>query len=384
MPTVVLAAASRGPAAALAPQVAFYRRGGRTGPHDHDAAAKARVAQSIAELLGWDFVGELEPARRSGRRIYLVPTDTLPTFADARRLGVRGPGDLFGGVVPQPFVATKLISHPLVRPGSPAPRGWSAACGERMKSAVLPGYSVFTSGDARIAAQRLLQHGAIRLKDPAGVGGVGQWVVRRLDELEPHLERFGVERLARHGLVLERNLQDVTTYSVGCVEVGGLRAAYYGTQNLTPNRQGHEVYGGSRLVVSRGGLEDLLCAALEPGAHRAVERALVFHRTAMGCFKGLIASRCNYDVAQGIADDGQPCCGVLEQSWRIGGASGAEAAALHAFRADAALARVSASTCERYGDDVRPPPGAWVLYDGPDSHGGRLVKYVEVKRDVDT
>lgn len=384
MPTVVLAAPPRGPATALNPQVAFYRGGGRTGPHDHDAAAKSRVAQSIAELLGWDFVGELDQTRRSGRRTYLVPTDTLPTLADARRLGVRGPGDLFGGVVPQPFVGTKLISHPLVRADSPAPRGWSAACGERMQAAVLPGYSVFTPGDARMAAQQLLKQGAIRLKDPAGVGGIGQWVVRRLDELEPHLERFGEERLACHGLVLERNLQSVTTYSVGCVEVGGLRAAYYGTQDLTPNHQGHEVYGGSQLVVSRGGLEDLPCTALDPGVRLAVERALVFHRTAMSCFKGLIASRCNYDVAQGIDDHGQACCGVLEQSWRIGGASGAEAAALHAFQADPALARVRASTCERYADDVQPPPGAWVLYDGPDAHGGRLVKYVEVKRDVDT
>jgi len=383
MPSVVLASPPRRPAAALKPEVALYRNGGHSGPHDHDAAAKARVAQSIAQLLGWEFVGEFDPARAAGRRTYLVPTDTLPTIADARRLGVRGPRDLFGGVVPQPFVGTKLISHPLVRPGSPAPRGWSAACGEQMKAAVLPGYSMFTAGDARIAAGLLLQGGAIRLKDPAGVGGVGQWVVRQADELEPHLERFGVERLARYGLVLERNLRHVTTYSVGCVEVGGLRAAYHGTQGLTRNHQGNEVYGGSQLVVSRGGLEDLLCAALDPGVRRAVEQALVFHRTAMTCFKGLIASRCNYDVAQGTDDDGQPHCGVLEQSWRIGGASGAEAAALHAFKADPALGRVRASTCERYADDVQPPPGAWVLYDGPDNHGGRLVKYVEVNRDVD-
>ena len=383
MPTVVLAAPPRRPAAALRPEVAFLRSGGRSGPHDHDTAAKARVAQSIAELLGWEFVGEFDPARTSGRRTYLVPTDTLPSFADARRLGVRGPGDLFGGVVPQPFASTKVISHPLVRPDSPAPRGWSAACGRQMQGAVLPGYSVFTAGDARIAAMQMLQRGAIRLKDPAGVGGVGQWVVRELGELEAHLERFGAERLARHGLVLERNLRHVTTYSVGCVEVGGLRAAYHGTQDLTHNHQGHEVYGGSRLVVSRGGLEDLLCEALDPGVRRAVEQALAFHRAAMTCFKGLFASRCNYDVAQGTDDDGNPCCGVLEQSWRIGGASGAEAAALHAFQADPALARVCASTCERYADDAQPPPGAWVLYDGPDSHGGRLVKFVEVNRDVD-
>lgn len=386
MPIAALAAPPHrppvAPRPATLPAVAFYRHGG-TCLNDHDAASKARVAESLAALLGLDFVGELDPARPAGRPIYLVPSDTLPTLAEARRLGVRGAGDLFGGVVPQAFVGTKLIAHPLVGPGRPAPRGWSAACAEQMRPAVLPGYSAFSADDARLAARRLLARGAVRLKHPDGVGGAGQWVIRRPEELEQHLARLGDEQVARRGLVLERNLREVITYSVGCVEVGGLRAAYHGTQDLTRNHQGHEVYGGSQLVVSRGGFDELLREALAPPLRRAVEQALVFHRAAMGCFKGLLASRCNYDVAQGVDDDGQLHCGVLEQSWRIGGASGAEAAALHAFRATPALARVRASTCERYADDVQAPPGAWVLYDGLDSHGGRLLKYVEVARDVD-
>lgn len=387
MPIVALAAPPRcppiTPTPVPRPAVAFYRSGG-VCVNDHDAASKARVAESLAALLGLDFVGELDPARPVARPIYLVPSDTLPTLAAARRLGVRGPGDLFGGVVPQPFVGTKLIAHPLVRPGSPAPRGWSAACGEQMRPAVLPGYSVFSADDARLAARHLLERGAVRLKDPDGVGGTGQSVVHHADEIEHHLARVGAEQIARRGLVLERNLRQVITYSVGCVEVRGLRAVYHGTQGLTRNHQGHEVYGGSQLVVSRGGFDALLREDLAPPLRRAVEQALAFHRAAKACFRGLLASRCNYDVAQGVDDDGRLHCGVLEQSWRIGGASGAEVAALHAFRAAPALRRVHASTCERYADDrLQPPRGAWVLYDGPDSHGGRLLKYVEVAHDVD-
>jgi Protein of unknown function (DUF3182) len=384
MPTIAIAPDRVNPGGSVQPTVAFYRSAGQTGPHDHDAASKAKVAESLAALLGWQFSGDFEPAQAGAAPVYLVPSDTLESLAEATRLGVLHASDLFGGIVPAAFIATKVIAHPLLHAGSPAPAGWSAACGEQMRRAVLPGYSVFCADDARAAAARLLQHGGVRLKDPAGVGGVGQWVLRDAGEIDEHLERIGPERLASHGLVLERNLHHVTTYSVGYVEVGGLRASYHGTQRLTRNHHGHEVYGGSRLVVSRGGLDDLLNAGLAGDVREAIEKALVFHRAAMGCFPGLVATRCNYDVARGVDDEGLAHCGVLEQSWRIGGASGAEAAALHALQADPSLQRVCASTCEIYADEVTLPPGAWVLYDGPDRQGGRLVKYVEVTADVDT
>jgi hypothetical protein len=285
--------------------------------------------------------------------------------------------------VPQPFVATKVISHLLVDPFAAAPPGWSAAYGARVRDAVLLGYSVFSADDARIAATRLFEGGGVRLKDPAGVGGVGQWVIENLDDLEMRLAEFGHDNLALHGLVLERNLREVVTLSVGQVTVGHHVASYYGTQGLTLNHHGHEVYGGSQLHVCRGGFEELLKEKLEPNVRTAVEQALVFHRSAFECFPGFFASRCNYDVAQGLDDEGRSLSGVLEQSWRIGGASGAEAAALHAFAANPTLRRVRASTTEVYADEVKLPRGAWLLYDGPDTHGGRLVKYAQVRPDVD-
>jgi hypothetical protein len=384
MPTTLFAEPPPSPPLSLKPAVAFFRSQGQTGPHDHDAASKAKVAESLARLLELEFAGDFDPLQQAGVPVYLVPSDTLESLDEASRLGVRGPDDLFGGVVPHPFVATKVIAHALLRPDSPAPAGWSAECAEQMRAAVLPGYSVFSVDDARAAAIRMLQHGSVRLKDPAGVGGVGQWVVNHVDEMDEHLARLGAERVARHGLVLERNLREVVTYSVGHVQVGGLRASYHGTQRLTRNHHGHEVYGGSDLVVSRGGLDDLLRSDLAPDVREAVERAMVFHRVATSSFPGVVATRCNYDVARGVDDQGRSQCGVLEQSWRIGGASGAEAAALHALKADASLRRVRASTREVYADEVALPPGAWLLYDGPDRQGGRLVKFAEVTPDVDT
>jgi len=151
-----------------------------------------------------------------------------------------------------------------------------------------------------------------------------------------------------------------TTHSVGQVQVGHLMASYFGTQRLTINHRGHDVYGGSTLVVSRGAFADLLRLDLQADVRTAVEQALVYHGAATTSFSGLFASRCNYDVAQGVDDSGRCHSGVLEQSWRIGGASGAEAAALHALRDDPACSvsayRRARSTAPKEGR--RRAPGS--------------------------
>jgi hypothetical protein len=71
---------------------------------------------------------------------------------------------------------------------------------------------------------------------------------------------------------------------------------------------------------------------------------------------------------------------VLEQSWRVGGASGAEVAALELFRAHPALRAVRASTVEVYGGGAPPPPpGAAVYFRGVDEGVGPITKYATVE-----
>jgi hypothetical protein len=115
---------------------------------------------------------------------------------------------------------------------------------------------------------------------------------------------------------------------------------------------------------------------------RAIEQARAYDAAAFRCFAGLFASRRNYDVAQGRDAQGAERSGVLEQSWRIGGASGAEVAALHAFHADPAVAVVRASTVEIFGEGAQPPAGALVLFHGDDPRLGPLLKYATVERDA--
>jgi hypothetical protein len=180
-------------------------------------------------------------------------------------------------------------------------------------------------------------------------------------------------------LVLEANLEHVTTYSVGQIRVAGKTVSYYGTQRLTPDNGGEMVYGGSDLVVCDGDYDDLLGLDLPEKARLAVMQAQVYDGAASACFRGFFASRRNYDVAQGIDGRGRACSGVLEQSWRIGGASGAEIAALEAFN-HGATGAVRASTVELYGEGQTVPPGADVLYRDQDAEVGFITKYVTVDR----
>ena len=89
----------------------------------------------------------------------------------------------------------------------------------------------------------------------------------------------------------------------------------------------------------------------------------------------MYASRRNYDVAQGRDGTGDVRSGVLEQSWRLGGASGAEIGALEAFRADPSLEVVRAKTREIYGEAPEVPAAAVVYYSGVDARVGALTKY---------
>jgi hypothetical protein len=91
---------------------------------------------------------------------------------------------------------------------------------------------------------------------------------------------------------------------------------------------------------------------------------------------GFLASRRNYDVVQGLDAAGAWHSGVLEQSWRVGGASGPEVAALSAFRADPALRAVGAWCVEAYGACAEPPARAAVHFRGTDERVGPITKYV--------
>ena len=105
--------------------VAVYTAHERAYALSHESGTRTELAKRLASLKGFAFAGEYDPSRRYQGPVYFVPSDTLTSIEAANRLGIRSENDLFGGVVPYAFAATKIITHPLIEPQAYAPAGWS-------------------------------------------------------------------------------------------------------------------------------------------------------------------------------------------------------------------------------------------------------------------
>ena len=362
--------------------VVAYAPGQQGYASEHERITQAEFARRLAALKHFEAGGVYEPSRHYDGPVYFVPSSTLVS-EEAAALGIRGPDDLFGGVVPHAFVATKAITHPLIAPAAAALPGWDPEFGAQVGDAVLAGYTVFNHDDARRAGLRLLSNGALRIKPVRASGGHGQSVVRDAAQLQLRLDAIDKGEIMSHGLVLEEHLSEVRTFSVGQVRVGGLTATYYGVQRLTRNNRGEEVYGGSDLTLARGDFDALLAPGVAPEIRDAVEQARRYNAAAKACFPGFFASRTNYDVVLGRDAAGRSRSGVLEQSWRLGGATGAELAALEIFSSEPGRNRVHAACFEVFGESPPPPPHATVYFRGVDPKVGLLTKYTVVQPDVD-
>jgi hypothetical protein len=359
--------------------VLSYAPGERFSAANHECVTRMKIARQLAALKGYEFGGEYDPAASYARPLYLVPSCTIVGRDTTDALGITSERDLFGGVVPHALVGTKSITHPLIDERALAPRGWSPQFAHDVAHAVLSGFSAFSAQDAQRAGERLLEHGAVRVKPALAVGGRGQTVVASAGELRAAVAAMPAAELASHGVVLEQNLNDVTTYSVGQVIVDDLVVTYWGTQALTTDNNGAQVYGGSELIVARGDFDALLELDLTADARHGVEQARVYDDAASRCFPGFFASRRNYDTVHGRDDAGRRCSGVLEQSWRIGGASTAEIGALALFEADRRVIAARARTVELYGGKRIVPPDAIVYFDGLDEDVGLITKYMQVE-----
>ncbi|MCK0207941.1 DUF3182 family protein [Starkeya koreensis] len=368
-PVPALDVAEGSPAPVLAPVTG--------GLSAHRIASVRALARRIAALRGSALIDPPPNALRT--RCYVVPGETLVGPDEAQRYGIRDEDDLFGGVVPHAVLAGKAITHALVDPQAPRPEGWVEDFGAAVRSAVPRGWSCFDLASARRAAELLLADGPVRLKAAWADGGHGQSIVDNAAALEAALGLFDAPDLACCGLVVEENLSEATTYSIGRVRIGRQVLSYVGEQFTTTDNDGASAYGGSTLTVVRGELDALAALDLDAPRRAAVEAASLYDRAALAHVPGLVASRRNYDVIGGRDARDEFRIGVLEQSWRIGGASGAEIAAFEAFAANPELAVVRASCVERYGAEHEPPRDALVYFDADDAEVGPLLKYARIE-----
>ncbi|WP_149193216.1 DUF3182 family protein [Luteimonas suaedae] len=348
-------------------------------PEDgHERGTLEWVARQVAALGGVPYHGLCAAQERPAAATYLVPDATLCSAPSDDPLVPMQENGLLGGVVPYPFVATKVVGHPLVDGAGAAPLGWVPDLGAALAEATVPGYAAFTVEDALRAARKLRREGHhIRLKQPEASGGSGQLVVHDPLRLRAVLAATPGPAMVRHGVVLEADLLDPSTYSVGTITCWGFRIAYIGRQHMTRDGHGHPAYGGSDLAVIRGDLRALQRATRHSVLREVVDKAIAYDARIGEAFPAFFSSRRNYDVIDGTDAAGRRVCGVLEQSWRVGGATPAELGAIGLMLADARIERVCASTRERYGR-VAVPPDAEIYHCGMRPGAGLLTKYRQV------
>ena len=344
----------------------------------HEVETNRALARWLAQILGLKFGGSYDPKVHSGRDLYLLPTQTLVGAAAARQLGVKGPEDLWGGYVEHDFICTKAISHGLLNRHAYAPRRLVAVVfrtgahrGARWSQCFLPRRCA--AGGGASALQRPDPHEA-----DSCLRRSWQEVIKSLDQFDEILARPEAKALFSEGVVLEQDLDQVITHSVGQSFIGDKVLSYCGDQYLTEDGQGEQVYGGSNLLVVQGGYDDLLALELPDDVRLAIRQAQVFDSAADEAYPGFYASRRNYDIAQGLDSDGKQRSGVLEQSWRMGGASSAEVAALQSFVNDPGMRAIRVSSVETYIDQPLPAD-AIEVYRGPAENSDFLLKYVTVK-----
>ena len=212
------------------------------------------------------------------------------------------------------------------------------------------------------------------MKSPFARGGHGQVLFRDLPTFATWREDAG-DAAIRPGFVLELDLPESSTYSIGSASLGGMELAYHGQQRLTFDRNGQPVYGGSRLRFRRGDLAGLQ-ASLVGELSRLAGLARAYDHAVCNTY-GVLASRCNYDVIVGRDARGLARAGVLEQSWRFGGASMAEILAFEHFQAHPAADWVTAETVEFHGEG-EVPEGAIVHWRGD---AGSPCKYARIVDD---
>lgn len=116
---------------------------------------------------------------------------------------------------------------------------------------------------------------------------------------------------------------------------------------------------------------------MSAGSRVAVAQARRYD-AATGEYPEFMASRRNYDVAEGIDGTGRKRSGVLEASWRSGGASTAELEALALFMRDPGIQVVEARAVKHFGAGHEPPHRATVHFQGDDPRDGPIVRYTVV------
>lgn len=309
-------------------EVVIDLQGAPEAYRDFIAIRNGNIASVFAEVVKGEYRGEFS-ARSEGQ--YIIPATTI-TFEQARDLGIQTVEDFYGVAVQSIDEVGKAILHPSVSQESPAFH--NARFAEKVKQLVLPGATGFTREDLLTAynSNQLLSYD-LRLKLPNESDGNGQYHITSYEQLAHLLDIVGTEFIAEHGMVLEAEVKNPETVSVGFLTLGGETYAFLAHQKndiVTEQDETGDTYERSRykgayiaIMQSKDGIAGLLelpnLSHLEKDAIHAVSLFYQAYREEIGP----MVSRISFDYLSGTDNQGNKLGGITDITGRLGGYCGA-------------------------------------------------------------
>lgn len=323
------------------------------------------VGRDIADHLGLPYVGDSQSVQRAAD-YYPVLARTI-TREQARILGAENTDDFYGLAVEDLNVVGKSILHPSVSRRHPAFHREQFAM--HVLGQTLPGITGFSKEEILMgydtgyadALDEALDYGeyGLRMKLPNESDGVGQFTVYSKADVASILEGIDDRDIREQGLVLEADVRNPETISVGFAKIGQEQLSFIARQKdarVWVDHNGRKVeqnrYGGAHVVVANGPLQ-LLLQATEVSSHdrAAVEKALVFQEAYQRTYDPL-ASRLSFDVIFGEGKTGKSLSGISDITGRLGGTCPALMRAAEEFQRDPSVQMVATEVSLNYTPHV--------------------------------
>ncbi|MEN9328743.1 MAG: hypothetical protein RI947_1551 [Candidatus Parcubacteria bacterium] len=279
------------------------------------------VAQKIASKLGLPYTGEV--ADEPHRNAFLVPQRTYVRGENIRPDILES--DFYGTLVDNIEHVEKAVLHPSV--SSRIPPYYSTEFADRVSGFVLPGLTAFSKDDMLSAYINLQREHPIpyRLKLPDQSDGHGQFIIASEEDLKQYLESMSSKEIALKGLVLEPQLQDPQTISVGYCVLGEDAYSFVSFQKNDTGEDGRMRYAGAEVMVVRDGMDELsqVVDHLDSSGHsvthvdEAIQASIGFHQ-ALSLYNP-VSSRLSFDHVRGLDGTGAMRGGITDITGRLGG-----------------------------------------------------------------
>ena len=316
-----------------------------------------RVARDIAGFCGIDYVG-CDGGSYDKGSLYLVPAKTV-TKRQAEILGASDDESFYGGAVEHRAHVGKAILHSTN--SLKVPRFYSAEFACSVSDLVLPGITCFSRGDVAVGFEKSFNE-TVRLKVSEASDGHGQFLIRDTGELSTAMSTMSDREISESGVVLESNVFDGMTVSVGVLKVaGGVYGFVAKQKNDIAPEDGRNRYIGAEIYVVRDGMEGLMRDGMLMDRYG---RAVMAGNSFLGRYSYFepIFSRVSFDYLQGLNSRGEMVGGITDITGRLGGSCPAVMQGISVLRGNREVLRVLADVSLDYKPEGKYEEGEMKLY----------------------